>query len=95
VHHIPYANCYRCAYGQTPDKCHVECVKVLEDTLFKTILPAKKSPELCGSDSGEGGYVVPPAKFHEELRRVADKYGILLIHTKCKAAWTNWQDVCL
>ena len=34
---------------------------------------------------GEGGYVVPPAKFHEELRRVADKYGILLIHDEVQS----------
>src|SRR5207302_5373618 len=31
VHHVPYAYCYRCAYGKTPDTCAVECAKVLED----------------------------------------------------------------
>jgi 4-aminobutyrate aminotransferase len=34
---------------------------------------------------GEGGYLTPPAKFHEELRRVADKYGILLIHDEVQS----------
>lgn len=33
VHHIPYAYCYRCAYGKTQDTCGVECVKVIEDQL--------------------------------------------------------------
>ena len=28
---------------------------------------------------GEGGYIVPPKKFFDELRRMADKHGILLI----------------
>ncbi|PYT15816.1 MAG: aspartate aminotransferase family protein, partial [Acidobacteria bacterium] len=28
---------------------------------------------------GEGGYVVPPKKFFDELRRLADKHGILLV----------------
>jgi 4-aminobutyrate aminotransferase len=28
---------------------------------------------------GEGGYVAPPQKFFDELRRVAEKHGILLI----------------
>jgi 4-aminobutyrate aminotransferase len=28
---------------------------------------------------GEGGYIVPPRKFFDELRRLADKHGILLI----------------
>ena len=26
AHHVPYAYCYRCAYGKTPDSCAVECV---------------------------------------------------------------------
>jgi 4-aminobutyrate aminotransferase len=86
VQHIPYANCYRCAYGQQPDTCHVECVKVLEDTLFKTILPAEEVAAIVVEPiQGEGGYLVPPAKFHQELRRVADKYGILLIHDEVQS----------
>src|SRR6266851_5109966 len=40
VIHAPYANCYRCPYGQTPESCAVECVKHIEDTLLKTIAPA-------------------------------------------------------
>jgi 4-aminobutyrate aminotransferase len=81
VQHIPYAYCYRCAYGKHPDTCSVECVKVLENQLFKTILPAEEVAAIVVEPvQGEGGYVVPPAKFHQELRRIADKYGILLVH---------------
>jgi 4-aminobutyrate aminotransferase len=28
---------------------------------------------------GEGGYIVPPVEFHQELRRVCNQHGILLI----------------
>ena len=81
VQHIPYAYCYRCAYGKQPETCDVECVKVLEERLFKTILPADETAAIVVEPiQGEGGYLVPPAKFHHELRRMADKYGILLIH---------------
>jgi 4-aminobutyrate aminotransferase len=80
VTHIPYAYCYRCAYGKSPDSCATECVKVIEDQLFKTILPAEEVAAIVLEPvQGEGGYVVPPQKFFDELRRVADKYGILLI----------------
>lgn len=80
VHHIPYAYCYRCAYGKQVETCNVECVKVLEETLFKTILPANEvAAILVEPIQGEGGYVVPPQKFMDELRRVADKHGILLM----------------
>src|ERR1700691_2530421 len=35
AHHVPYAYCYRCAYGKTPDSCSVECVEAIENTLFR------------------------------------------------------------
>src|SRR5581483_938930 len=86
VQHIPYAYCYRCPYGKKPNTCDVECVKVLEDRLFKTILPAEEVAAIFVEPiQGEGGYLVPPKKFHEELRRVADKYGILLVHDEVQS----------
>lgn len=80
VQHIPYASCYRCAYGKEPDTCAVECVKVIEDQLFQHILPANEVAGIVVEPvQGEGGYLVPPQKFFDELRRVADRNGILLI----------------
>src|SRR3982751_4921373 len=86
VQHIPYAYCYRCAYKKEPSTCDVECVKVIEDRLFKTILPAEEVAAIVVEPvQGEGGYLVPPAKFHHELRRIADQYGILLIHDEVQS----------
>ncbi len=80
VTHIPYANCYRCSYGQRVETCKVECVQVLEEQLFKTILPAGEVAAIVVEPvQGEGGYVVPPRKFFEELTAVARRHGILLI----------------
>jgi 4-aminobutyrate aminotransferase len=80
VHHVPYAYCYRCAYGKTPDSCAVECVKAIETELFRTTLPPDEVAAIFVEPiQGEGGYVVPPRKFFDELRRLADKHGILLI----------------
>jgi len=80
VHHIPYAYCYRCAYGKKPDTCNVECARVIEDQLVKTILPAEETAGIFVEPvQGEGGYVVPPRKFHDELQSIAGKYGMLLI----------------
>lgn len=80
VTHIPYAYCYRCAYGKQPDTCAVECVQVLEKQLFTTILPAEEVAAVFVEPvQGEGGYVVPPRKFFDELRAVCDRHGILLV----------------
>lgn len=86
VHHIPYASCYRCAYGKHPDNCNVECAKIIEEQLFKTVLPPEEVAAIVVEPiQGEGGYLVPPAKFHEELQRIANKYGILLIHDEVQS----------
>jgi len=80
VTHIPYAYCYRCAYGKQPETCGVECVKVIEDQLFRTILPANEVAAIVLEPvQGEGGYVVPPQKFFDELQAVAKRHDILLI----------------
>jgi 4-aminobutyrate aminotransferase len=80
VIHAPYAYCYRCPYGQTPDTCAVECVKHIEDTLLKTISPAEETAAIVVEPvQGEGGYLVPPQMFFDELARVAKQNGILLV----------------
>jgi 4-aminobutyrate aminotransferase len=80
VHHMPYAYCYRCAYGKSPDSCAVECVKAIETELFRTTVPAQEVAAIFVEPiQGEGGYVVPPRKFFDELRGLADKHGILVI----------------
>src|SRR5438876_8616285 len=80
VHHTPYAYCYRCAYGKTPDTCGVECARIIETQLLKTIAPADEVAAIVVEPvQGEGGYIVPPRKFIEELERIARKFRMLLI----------------
>src|SRR5258706_9675687 len=78
--HAPYPYCYRCPYGKEPEGCAVECVKHIEHTLLQTISPAAETAAIVVEPvQGEGGYIVPPKKFFDELRRVADAHGILLV----------------
>ena len=80
VVHTPYPYCYRCPFGQKPENCGVECVAHIENTLLKTIAPAEETAAIVlEAVQGEGGYVVPPRKFFDELQRVAAENGILLI----------------
>lgn len=80
VVHTPYPYCYRCPYGKEPDTCAVECVKFIEETLLRTVAPAKEVAAIAVEPvQGEGGYIVPPRKFFDELTRVAKQNGILLI----------------
>lgn len=80
VVHTPYPYCYRCPFGKEPETCAVECVKFIEDTLLKTVAPAAEVAAIAIEPVlGEGGYVVPPQKFFDELTRLAKQNGILLI----------------
>ena len=86
VSHIPYANCYRCSYGKQVETCNVECVKVIEDQLIRHIIPADDIAGIIVEPvQGEGGYVVPPQKFIDELQTVAAKYKIPIIWDEVQA----------
>ena len=80
VVHAPYPNCYRCPWGRQPETCAVECAGFIENQLLKTIAPAGEVAAIVIEPvQGEGGYVVPPRRFMDELRRIAERHGILLI----------------
>ena len=80
ITHIPYAYCYRCAYNLTYPKCGLYCVRWVEDTLFRTTVPAEEVGAIFVEPiQGEGGYIVPPPEFHKELYKIAKKYGILYV----------------
>lgn len=81
VFHIPYANCYRCIYRLEHPACETYCVaEILPNLLFRTAVPPEEVAAIVVEPvQGEGGYVVPPRSFLEELRRIADRYGILII----------------
>jgi 4-aminobutyrate aminotransferase len=80
VFHAPYANCYRCPVGARPETCAAECLNYLEDQiLVHLVAPDEVAAVLVEPIQGEGGYVVPPAEFHQRLRELTKKHGILLI----------------
>ena len=80
VSHVPYANCYRCAYGKTVDHCNIECVRFIEETLFTASVPPEEVGALFLEPvQGEGGYIIPPKKFFDGLTELCQKHSILLV----------------
>jgi 4-aminobutyrate aminotransferase len=80
VTHVGYGYCYRCPYHLTYPECGIDCVDYLEHTLFKTTVPANEvAAVIVEPIQGEGGYVIPPPGYHQKLRDLTRKYGILLI----------------
>jgi 4-aminobutyrate aminotransferase len=80
IHHVPYPNCYRCPFGTTPDKCGVECVRHIEDVVMRHVLPPEEVAAIFLEPvQGEGGYLVPPQNFFDELQELAKRHNILLV----------------
>lgn len=80
VYHTPYATCYRCPVGLKPESCQAECLNYLEDQVFVHLVsPDEVAAVIVEPIQGEGGYVVPAPQFHQRLRELTKRYGILLI----------------
>src|SRR5271166_5808477 len=82
VTHVRYPYAYRgCSGGpQEEEAFALGCARYIEEKLFKTTLPPEEVAAIFIEPiQGEGGYVVAPPIFMQELRRICDKYGILLV----------------
>jgi len=80
VFHAPYADCYRCPIGLKPESCAAECLSFIEDQLLVHLVsPDEIAAVVVEPVQGEGGYIIPPAQFHQRLRELTRRHGMLLI----------------
>jgi len=82
VTHVRYPYAYRgCSGGpQEEEEFALGCARYIEEKLFKTMLPPEEVAAIFVEPiQGEGGYVVAPTIFMQELRRICDRHGILLV----------------
>jgi 4-aminobutyrate aminotransferase len=82
VTHVRYPDVYRgCSGGeQDAEEFALGCARFIEDKLFKTTLPPEEVAAIFVEPiQGEGGYVIAPTPFMQELRRICDRHGILLV----------------
>ncbi|UCH31472.1 MAG: acetyl ornithine aminotransferase family protein [Candidatus Bathyarchaeota archaeon] len=86
VTHVPYGYCYRCPFKLTYPNCHYWCIDFIdEQVLQKFIPPEEVAAFIFEPIQGEGGYVVPPPEYFQRLKKLADKYGILLMDDEVQA----------
>jgi len=81
VLHAPYPNPYRPLLARKPGMAMAKpSVSYIEEELIGRLVPGKDvAGILIEPIQGEGGYLVPPDDFFPALRKLCDKYGILLI----------------
>ncbi|MEM7115117.1 MAG: aminotransferase class III-fold pyridoxal phosphate-dependent enzyme [Chloroflexota bacterium] len=73
----PYPYSYR--YGWSEEETADFCLNELEYVLKGQTAPSETAAIVIEPVLGEGGYVVPSAKFMQGLRKLCDKHGMLLI----------------
>jgi adenosylmethionine-8-amino-7-oxononanoate aminotransferase len=74
--HPPY--CYRCPLGLLRETCHIDCLSDLENTLEARgdgVAAVLVEPMLQGA----GGMIMWPREFLAGVRRLCDRYGVLMI----------------
>lgn len=70
---------YSFYYGWDDDETSGFAIKELERLFKSQTLPEETAAIIIEPVLGEGGYVVPPRGFIKTLRKICNKYGILLI----------------
>lgn len=84
VVHVPYPNPYRNPWGidgyEEPMELVNRVIEFIEEYVLDKLLPPDEVAAVFAEPiQGEGGYVVPPREFFPELRKLLDKYGIILV----------------
>jgi 4-aminobutyrate aminotransferase len=81
VTHVPFPDEYRPILHRKMGEDYGEtCVRFIEEEIFDHNVPGDEiAGILVEPIQGEGGYLVPPDGFFPALRKLCDKYGILLI----------------
>ncbi|MDR6884241.1 aspartate aminotransferase family protein [Bacillus sp. 3255] len=76
--HVPPPYCYRCPFGQTQDSCSLQCAKAIEDAIVwegpDSVAGVIMEPVITG-----GGMIIPQDEYLAAVRRICDKYEVLLI----------------
>ena len=87
VVHAPFPDPYRPVLASNPGEDYGETVvRYIEDEIIDRLIPDEDiAGILLEPIQGEGGYIVPPPGFFPALRRLCDKYGILLIADEVQA----------
>jgi len=95
VLHVPYAYCYRCMFGKEYPDCGLFCAKFVEELFTSTAYtlrwPSKDisnvAAVLTEPTQGAMGCIIPPREWLSEIRRITEKYDVLLVDDEVYGGW--------
>jgi 4-aminobutyrate aminotransferase-like enzyme len=74
---VPAPYCYRCVLGLEYPECGLRCAKMVE-AFIEHGTQGDVAAFFAEPISGVGGIVVPPQDYFKEVKKILDRYGILL-----------------
>jgi 4-aminobutyrate aminotransferase/(S)-3-amino-2-methylpropionate transaminase len=79
IYRMPYAYCYRCAFGLEYPSCEIYCAYFLRDFFHTYISSEQVAAVIAEPVLGEGGFVAPPKEYFKILHKICQDHGIVLI----------------
>jgi 4-aminobutyrate aminotransferase-like enzyme len=83
---FPHAYCYRCPFGATHPACGLQCAKFLREMIIQSVDGDPVAIFMEPMQAG-GGMIDYPVDYLQEIRRVCDDFGMLLIWDEIQTAF--------
>jgi 4-aminobutyrate aminotransferase / (S)-3-amino-2-methylpropionate transaminase / 5-aminovalerate transaminase len=79
VYRMPFAYCYRCAFGLTYPSCSIYCAEHLKTFFINHVAPEMVAAVIAEPVQGEGGFIAPPPEYFKKLLAISKENDILFI----------------
>ncbi len=80
VIHLPYPYCYRCPFKLSFPECKYYCIEFIEENWIEKHIPPEEIAALFFEPiQSEGGIIVPPKEYFNKLKKLLNKYDIILV----------------
>lgn len=79
VYRMPYAYCYRCAFGLKYPSCGVACADYLKNFFISHVAGESTAALVVEPITGEGGFITPPPEYFPKLIKICHDYGIVFV----------------
>jgi 4-aminobutyrate aminotransferase/(S)-3-amino-2-methylpropionate transaminase len=76
---MPFAYCYRCAFGLTYPSCSIYCADHLKTFFINHVAPEMVAAVIAEPVQGEGGFIAPPPEYFKKLVAICKENNIFFI----------------